>query len=92
MQSVMNLSYKSSKSINHPKPANFDVMCERSAIGQSIYHNRLDLRDQITTHLVPHKKQLFEKIKCDCGPIKVSKRVERNKQNKSEFNQRCKLD
>ena len=68
MQSVMNLSYKSSKSLNHPKPDNFSKMQERAAIGHDIYLNKADLRNSITKHLVPSKKQLEDKIKCDCGP------------------------
>ena len=67
MQSVMNLSYKSAKSIRHPKPPDFQNMRARAAQKKDLYLKRSDLRNQVLKLLVPNKDEIERQKSCDCG-------------------------
>ena len=58
MQSVMNLSYKSAKSIREPKPPDFKNMRVRYANKQDLYIRKTDLREQVLKLLVPTKDSI----------------------------------
>ena len=45
MQSVMNLSYKSSRMVNYQKPPKFEQIYDRAKKNKELYLKRSDLRD-----------------------------------------------
>ena len=91
MQSVMNLSYKSSAMLSHPRPADFEAMKARSKLGKPLYLSKSALRESIQRLLVPSKDYIEQKKNCDCGPTKQSIAEKLARKGEQEFVKRVRL-